>query len=139
MGGNGELEARIPARLSPAEGRKFGLLVGGAFLLLGGVSYWRGHEIAPAVLWALGGALVLAGLLIPGHLGPVYRGWMRFAVVLSRITTPIVMGVIYYGLFTPMGFIRRRLGRNAMIRPPGDSFWISREPGARRSDLSRQF
>jgi hypothetical protein len=133
------LEARIPARLSAAEGRKFGLLVGGAFLLLGGVSYWRGHQIVPVVLWALGGALVLAGLLIPGYLGPVYRGWMRFAVVLSRVTTPIVMGVIYYGLFTPMGFVRRRLGRNALIRPEGESFWTSRQPGARRSDLSRQF
>jgi hypothetical protein len=133
------LEARIPARLSPGEGRKFGLLVGGVFLVLGGISYWRGHHIAPTVLWSLGGALVAAGLLIPGHLGPVYRGWMRFAVVLSKFTTPIVMGVIYYGLFTPMGFLRRRLGGNAMIRPQGESFWISREAQARRSDLGRQF
>jgi hypothetical protein len=133
------LETRIPTRLSPEEGRRFGLLVGGAFLFLGAISYWRGHHIAPTVLWSLGGSLVLAGLLIPGHLGPVYRGWMRFAVVLSRITTPIVMGVIYYGLFTPMGFLRRRLGGNALIRPHSDSAWISREPGATRSDLSRQF
>jgi hypothetical protein len=64
---------------------------------------------------------------------------MRLAVVLSRVTTPIVMGVIYYVVFTPMGFVRRRLGRNALIRPEGESFWISRQPGARRSDLSRQF
>jgi hypothetical protein len=133
------LETRVPARLSPGEGRKFGLLVGGAFLCLGGISYWRGHEVAPIVLWSLGGALVLAGLLIPAHLGPVYRGWMKFAIVLSKITTPIVMGVIYYALFTPMGFLRRRLGRNAMVRSPGESFWITREPQTRRSDLSRQF
>lgn len=91
------------------------------------------------VLWALGGTLVVAGLLIPGYLGPVYRGWMRLAVVLSKITTPIVMGVIYYGIFTPMGFVRRQLGRNALIRPQGESFWIAREPEARRSDLNRQF
>jgi hypothetical protein len=78
-------------------------------------------------------------LLIPGHLGPVYRGWMRFAVVLSKVTAPILMGVIYYGLFTPMGFLRRWLGRNALIRPQGESFWIAREAAARRSDLSRQF
>jgi hypothetical protein len=65
---------------------------------------------------------------------------MRLAVVLSKITTPIVMGVIYFGLFTPMGFVRRCLGRNALIRPQGDSFWISREPGAsRRGDLNHQF
>jgi hypothetical protein len=125
--------------LSPREGRKFGLLVGGVFLVLGAISHWRGHQVAPTVLFVLGGALVLAGLLIPGRLGPVYRGWMSFAVVLSKVTTPIVMGVIYYGLFTPMGFLRRRLGKNAMLRTPGESFWVSREPVARRSDLSRQF
>ena len=133
------MEARIPARLSPREGRKFGLLVGGVFLLLGGVSYWRGHHTAPTVLWSLGGSLVLAGLLIPGHLGPVYRGWMGLAVALSRVTTPIFMGVIYYGLFTPMGFLRRWLGRNALIRPRRETFWIARETGARGSDLTRQF
>jgi hypothetical protein len=133
------LEARIPARLTTQEGRKFGLLVGGVFLLLGGVSYWRGHHTAPTVLWSLGGTLVLAGLLIPSHLGPVYRGWMRIAVLLSKVTTPILMGLIYYGLFTPMGFLRRCLGRNALIRPQRESFWIAREAAARRSDLSRQF
>jgi hypothetical protein len=140
MGGDGELETRIPARLSPGEGRRFGLLVGGAFLALGVISSWRGHQVAPVVLWTIGGVLFAAGLLIPGYLGPVYRGWMGFAVALSKITTPIVMGVIYYGLFTPMGLIRRLFGRNALIRAQGHSFWISREAGAgRRSDLSRQF
>lgn len=134
------METRISAGLSPAEGRRFGLLVGGAFLGLGAISHWRGHHVAPTVLWALGGALVAGGLLIPGRLGPVYRGWMRFALVLSRITTPIFMALIYFGLFTPLGFIRRLLGRNALIRPEGDSFWIARQPGSgRRSDLNRQF
>jgi Saxitoxin biosynthesis operon protein SxtJ len=134
------LESRIPARLSSGEERRFGLLVGGVFLLLGAISYWRGHTVAPTVLWVIGGTLVLAGALIPGHLGPVYRAWMRLAVLLSKITTPIIMGAIYYGLFTPMGLVRRALGRNALVRARGDSFWIVRDPGAaRRSDLRRQF
>jgi hypothetical protein len=138
MEGDAELETGIPARLSPAEGRKFGLLVGGAFLLFGGISYWRGHDTAPLVLWALGGALVLAGLLIPGHLGPVYRGWMGFALLLSKVTTPIMMGLIYFVIFTPMGLVRRLMGRNTLVRPQGSSFWITRE-SVRRSDLTRQF
>lgn len=131
---------RIPAGLSPAEGRRFGLLVGSAFLLLGGISFWRGHEVAPVVSWVLGGALFAAGLLIPGRLGPAYRGWMGFALVLSKVTTPIVMGAIYFLVFTPMGLIRRALGRNALVRAQSGSYWITRDPGtARRSDLNRQF
>ncbi len=126
--------------MSPAEGRRFGLLVGGAFLVLGAVSRWRGHDIAPQVFWAAGGTLAAAGLLIPGYLGPVHRWWMRVGVALSKVTTPIFMGLIYFGVFTPIGFIRRVFGHSDLVRAPGNSFWISREAGAgRRSDLQRHF
>ncbi len=53
------MAARIPARLSPAEGRKFGLTVGIAFLILGSVlRFWRHKETAGAVLGGLGALLV---------------------------------------------------------------------------------
>ncbi len=134
------METGVPARLSPAEGRRFGFVVGAAFLVLGGVSWWRGHETVPKVLWAIGGLLVLGGLLIPGSLGPVQRAWMKLALALSRITTPIIMGLIYFTLFTPLGAVRRMLGMNSLVRPAGGSFWIDRAPGPeRRSDLQRQF
>jgi hypothetical protein len=134
------LETRIPARLSRAEGRRFGLTVGGAFLLLGAVARWRGHPVASAVLWSLGGALAAGGLLVPTSLGPVYRGWMKLALMLSKVTTPIFMGLIYFAVFTPMGVVRRLFGRNALVRPQGHSFWIARAPGSsRRSNLQRQF
>lgn len=126
--------------MSPADGRRFGLLVGSAFLLLGGILFWRGYDVSPAVCWVLGGTLFAAGLLIPGRLGPAYRGWMWFALVLSKVTTPIVMSVIYFLVFTPMGLIRRALGLNALVRAQSGSYWITRDPGtARRSDLNRQF
>lgn len=134
------METGISARLSPAEGRRFGLLVGGAFLLFGGISHWRGHDVAPTVLWILGGSLIAAGLLIPGYLGPVYRGWMAFGLALSKITTPIFMGAIYFVVFALIGSVRRMMGRNALVRPRGETFWITREAKtARRSNLHRQF
>jgi hypothetical protein len=138
--GDRQLEARVPARLSPSEGRRFGLVVGAAFLLLGALARWRGHVVASTGLWAIGGALVAGGLLIPGSLGPVYRAWMGLARALSRVTTPVFMGVIYFGVFTPFGIVRRLLGRNALVRPQGASFWVAREPATgRRSNLQRQF
>ena len=130
----------IPARLSPSEGRRFGLVVGIAFVGLGALSHWRGHSVAPTLFWVIGGALVTAGLLLPSALGPVYRAWMRFGLALSKVTTPLVMGLIYFGLFMPLGLLRRAFGRDALVRPPGASFWISRSAlSARRSDLRRQF
>jgi hypothetical protein len=95
--------------------------------------------VAPVVFWAIGGLLVAGGLLLPGAMGPVYRAWMGLALALSKVTTPLVMGLIYFGLFSPMGLIRRLFGHDALVRRPGTSFWISRSAGGRRSDLRRQF
>ncbi len=138
---DGRLAEAIPTRLTTAEGRKFGLTVGIAFLLLGGVSRWRGHDMVPLVLWSLGGALTLGGLLVPSLLGPVYRAWMKLALLLSKVTTPIFMGAVYFLVITPMGALMRLVGRNPLKRhAAGSGYWIAREPRSDQSEsLRRQF
>ncbi len=134
------MEARVPARLSVEEGRKFGLLVGGAFLLIALISYWRGHVIAPRVLAGLGGLLVLGGALVPGQLGPVYNGWMGFALVLSKVTTPIFMGIIYFVVLTPTAVLRRLFGGNPMQhKQVNASYWAPHEKRADPLSMERQF
>jgi hypothetical protein len=135
------LAARVPARLSSSEGRKFGLTVGAAFLALGAVFWWRGHVYQAGAAGLLGAALSLAGLLVPGRLGPTYGAWMRLAAALSAVTTPVFMAVIYFGVLTPVGFMVRLLRGNPLVRPrSGASFWVPREGAARRrSDMERQF
>ena len=135
------METRVPARLSPAEGRRFGLTVGAAFLALGGALWWRGRGAAAPVCVALGGLLVLAGLVAPARLGPLYRGWMGLATALSKITTPIFLGIAYFGVIAPVGLLRRLAARNSLVRPPSQpSFWIARAQGARRrGDMERLF
>jgi hypothetical protein len=130
----------IPARLSPAEGRKFGLTVGLAFLALGALLTWRGKPVGAAVAGGLGALLVLGGVLIPSRLGPVQRGWMRLAEVISSVTTPVFMAIVYFGVMTPIGWIARRAGHRPLVRQAiGESFWVSRRPDERQSTLSRQF
>lgn len=134
--------AKSPAvRLTTAEGRKFGIPVGIAFLVLGLVVAWRGGVVASPIIGGVGVGLILAALLIPTHLGPVYRAWMGMALLLSKVTTPILMGVIYFLVITPIALLMRLMGRNPMVRKPVDgSFWILRAEGSgRRSDLERQF
>ena len=125
------MAARVPARLSAArgeafsaaEGRRFGLTVGGAFLALAAVFWWRDHPTRAAVVAALGGALALAGLAIPARLGPVF------------------LGVVYFLVILPFGLVRRALGKNALVRREADGgYWVSRTPiPGPRSDLRRQF
>ena len=134
------MAARVPTRLTAAQGRRFGLTVGGAFLVFTGIAWWRGHPTTTMVLGSLGGALTLAGLVIPTLLGPVERGWMALAHAISKVTTPIVMGVMYLLVLTPIGVLRRNAGGNPMEhRATNDSYWKSRPEGSRAGKLTRQF
>ena len=117
-------------RLSKAELRKFGLTVGGAFVVLGGISWWRGHELPPRVLWTLAALLIVPGAIAPAVLGPVHRVWMAFATVLGHVNTRIILTVLFYLVMTPVGLIMR-LFRDPLDRSLGDrstSQWIKREP-----------
>ena len=134
------MEAGVPARLSAGELRKFAFVVGGAFLALAALMWWRERTVAAVVLAAPGAALILAGAVVPSRLHPVYRGWMGFAIRLSKITTPIFLGVVYFLVITPMGLLRRTFGRNPLVHSAGESgFWRPRTEGERRGVLDRQF
>jgi hypothetical protein len=125
-------------RLTVQERRKFALSVGAALLLLGGLLVWRGHSAVGGTSGVLGLILGLAGLAIPTRLGPVQRAWMRLAHLISKVTTPVVMGFMYYLVIAPTGLLTRILGHRPIHRPPdASSYWVRRE--APRSDLERQF
>ena len=115
--------------LSTAELRKFGLTVGGAFAVLGAISWWRGHELPPRVLWTLAVLLIVPGALFPAVLRPVQRGWMAFAVALGHFNTRVILTLFFYLVLTPVGFVMR-LFRDPLDRSLDDrsaSQWVKRE------------
>ena len=134
------METRIPARLSAAEGRRFGVVVGLAFGALAGLLYWRGFETGSAIAAALGILLCVAGVMVPAHLGPVFRAWMKVGLAISVVTTPVFMGIVYYLVLTPTGLLMRLFGRHPLqpARAAG-TFWVTRAENDRRSNLDRQF
>lgn len=128
----------IPARLSPAEGRKFALTVGIAFGVLTGVMVWRGHTALMYVFGTLAALLIVAGLVIPGHLSGVYRAWMGLALAISKVTTPIFMGIVFFIVIMPVGLIMRMFGRNPVKhKPVNESYWAART--GPRGNLTNQF
>ncbi len=133
------MAAGIPARLTPAEGRKFAFPVGAAFLALAALTWWRDKEILWPVLSALGALLIVAGLVVPGKLGPVYRAWMGLAHAISKVTTPIFMGVVYFVVLTPIGVLMRLVGRRPLVHPEQDGGFWRAAPSGGRADLERQF
>jgi hypothetical protein len=111
--------------------RSFGLIVGGIFALLGvwpGV--WRGQ---PLRLWSvlLGGMLLSLALAWPRSLTHVYRLWMTVGEILGWINTRLILGAIFYLLFTPLGWYMRLRGKDPMRRtlaPEAESYRVVRQP-----------
>jgi hypothetical protein len=127
-----------PARLTASEGRKFAFTLATAFGALAALLWWRERRTVAAVLGVVAAAFAVAGVLLPGRLGPVHRGWMGLAHVISRVTTPIFMGVVYFLVITPVGVLRRALGGNPLRAHQGSSGWVDRQASP-RGDLTRQF
>jgi hypothetical protein len=138
MAGANGLANRIPARLTAAEGRQFGLTVGGAFLVLAAIAWWRGRHLPEYTFSGLGAALIAAGLLIPGRLGPVYRAWMGLAHTISKVTTPLFMLIVFFVVIMPVGLLMRIFGRNPVRHlAVNESYWMERSDA--RGNMTNQF
>ena len=121
--------------------RHFGYLVGGIFGLIGlWPLLWRQQNPR---LWALVLAvlLVVPALVAPRILAPVYRVWMRLGEVLAWINTRIILGVVFYGVVTPIGLLMRLTGRDPMRRtlePTSESYRVRCMPRP-ATHMMRQF
>lgn len=97
--------------------REFGLITGGFIAGLFGLFFpWLLDAAIPYWPWVVGGVLALWALMAPATLRSVYGIWMRFALLLSRITTPLIMGLVYCLAITPVAFIMRLIGHDPMAR-----------------------
>ena len=132
---------RVPTGLEAREGRRFGLTVGTAFLVLGGIALWRGRVLPTQILWGLGGLLILGAAFVPARLKPVERAWMAMALQISRVMTPIVMGIVYFLVLTPIALLVRSLRGNPLIhRNDSAGYWFIKGKGQdEKSDMRRQF
>lgn len=84
-----------------------------------------------ATVFAIGAALfVLVALLLPDWLRVPNRLWHQLGQLLGRIVSPVVLGVIFFGLITPVALGMRLFGRDALRlrRKAGQSYWIMRDP-----------
>ncbi len=121
--------------------RQFGLLVGAVFAVIG---LWplvfRGE---PLRLWAtgVGGLLIICGGVYPSMLAPIHKGWMWVGYILGWINTRILLGIVFYGLVTPIGIVFRLMGKDTMRQAFSESsttYRVVRSPRP-RSHMKRQF
>jgi hypothetical protein len=89
---------------------------------------------------ALAAAAALVTLKREQWLTPLNRAWMKLGELLGRVVSPVVLGLIFYGVFTPVGWAMRLAGRDAMCRawnPAARSYWVERDPPGPPDDSFR--
>jgi hypothetical protein len=87
----------------------------------------------------IGAAAVLAS---PAFGKALYVGWMYAALPMGWTVSHIILGVIFYLVFAPMGLVMRLFGRDAMHRRldrAAATYWIEHNPAGKPSRYFRQF
>ena len=132
-------------REQPIEGsseRGFGLVFAVVFAIIG---LWPLRLEDPVRWWALGTATAffVVAFVYPRALWPLNWLWIRFGILLGRIVAPIVMGIIFFVVITPIALIRRLMGKDSLqleFDPEAESYWILRKPpGPDPKSMPRQF
>ena len=97
--------------------RGFGLTTGAIIAALFGLLIPYLFDLAyPRWPWVITGVLVLWALAAPASMRGLYRGWMRFGLLLNKFTTPIIMGLVFFVVITPMALIMKIFSRDPMRR-----------------------
>ena len=126
-----------------SELQKFGITMGIVFVLFGGFSWWRGKDYYSYFLIVSTVFLTLSvvGLFL---LKPIHKIWMSLAVLMSWFMTRIILSILLYLGFTPIGFLSRLFGKDFLgtkfDRNNSNSYWIPKERGKlERIDYEKQF
>jgi hypothetical protein len=109
--------------------RTFAITLFIALSILGGILFWRRGNVALIPL-GIGLVLLVTGLLRPGILRPVHKAWMILALALGFITSHLILAIIYYLVFTPLGLIMRSLRKDPLQRKydqEAATYWTKKE------------
>ena len=123
--------------------RQFAALCLVVFVGLGGWRAYHGH--AGTFTWALaafGGVVGVVGLISPPAIKPIYMAWMVAAFPIGWTVSRVVLGAVYYIVFTPVAFVFRLMRRDALhLQKPGaqPSYWSAKPGGEKPETYFRQF
>ena len=118
--------------------RSFGIVFFIVFLLIGLYPLLNSEEVR---LWSLIISLIfiLLGLLNSKILTPLNKIWFKFGIFLGKIISPLIMGIIFFLVVTPIGLIMRLLGKDLLNLKYNEnkSYWI--EKNDPKSKMKNQF
>ena len=118
--------------------KSFGILF---FIVFFIIAIWPTLSDETIRIWALGISVIflILGIINSKILTPFKKGWIKLGEVLGRVIAPIVMGLIYFIIITPIGILMRLIGKDLLnIKFNKDkSYWIKRANNV--ETMKRQF
>lgn len=120
MSKSNSFEQKLPSNKS------FGILFGSIFLIIAIYFVFQKNNYFSFVSFLLSFSFFIMSIFKPILLLPLNRLWMRFGLLLSLILNPIVLGVIFFVLITPIGIISRLFGRDELRvkLKEKNSYWV---------------
>lgn len=109
--------------------RKFAITMFIVLGIIGAFLLWRKGQVG-FIYWGVAFVILISGLAWPNLLSPVYRAWMKLALILGVVSSHIVLAVMYYFVLTPIGLVLRSLGKDPLqknIDKNERSYWIKRD------------
>jgi Saxitoxin biosynthesis operon protein SxtJ len=122
--------------------RSFGLVFAVVFAVIAAWPLMSGGALR---WWAAGvaAAFAVAAMVVPRVLAVPNRLWMKFGLLLGKIVSPIALGVLFYGVISPLGLVMRLAGKDPLklkFDPRARSYWAEREPpGPPPQSMTNQF
>ena len=118
--------------------RSFGVVFFVVFLLIALYPLINNGEVR---LWSLITSIVflVLGLLNSKFLNPFNKLWFKFGIILGKIISPLIMGIIFFLVVTPTGLIMRLLRKDILSLKynQNKSYWI--EKNGPKSKMKNQF
>ncbi len=118
--------------------RSFGIVFFIVFLLIALYPLTYNEEIR---VWSIIISLIflVLGLLNSKILTPLNKLWFKFGILLGKVVSPLIMGIIFFFVVTPIGFIMRLLGKDVLNLKynKNKSYWI--EKSGPKSKMKNQF
>ena len=118
--------------------RSFGIVFFIVFLLITIYPLTHGGDIR---IWSaiISFIFLVLGLLNSRILTPLNRIWFKFGIYLGKIVTPLIMGIIFFFVVTPIGLIMRILGKDVLNLKynKNKSYWIEKK--GPKSKMKNQF
>lgn len=105
--------------------KKFGLSFSLIFFVVSIIFFFKNIYLFFYFFLFLAIILIPLSILLPNYLSVLNRTWMTFGLLLSKIMNPLVLGVIFFGLITPIGLLRKLIGKDELNlkKESKQTFW----------------